>query len=152
MGYSTSGGCSRCTVQCQASPHSDLVKQARGALAQAVCSQSSNIFCSQQKSTSTVAEGIHGHSSGSRVPTAQLPAAQIGIAKVSCHLPINPTSKENIRAYSHARPWFQSPREMTCPPREAEENMKSLDTQKPQFGSGLLHKQAAFMLTWDILF
>lgn len=93
MGYSTSGGCSQCTVQYQASPHSDLAKQGRGALAQAVCSQSSNIFCSQQKSTSTMTEGIHSQTRGSWVPTAQLPTAQIGIAEVSFHLLINPTSK-----------------------------------------------------------
>lgn len=58
----------------------------------------------------------------------------------------------NIRVCSHVRPWIQSSAEVTCPPWEAEGNMRSPDTEKPQFGSGLLYKQAAFKLTWDILF
>lgn len=101
MGYSTSGGCSRCTVQYQASLRSDLAKQGRGALALAVHSQNNNTFCSQQKSTSTMAEQIYGQSCGSQVLTAQLPVAQIGIAKVSCHLPINLASNEEKGTSEH---------------------------------------------------
>lgn len=97
-----------------------------------------------------MAEQIHGQSCGSQVLTAQLPVAQIGIAKVSCHLPINLTSNEGKGTSEHAV-MDSSPAEMTCPPQEAEGNTKSLDTQKPWFSSDLLYKQAAFKLPWAIL-
>lgn len=146
MGYSTSGGCSQCTVQYQASPHSGLAKEGRDALAQAVSPQRSNIFCSQQKSTSSMAEEILSQNSGSQAPTAQLPAGQIGNTKVSWHLPgIQLASrKRNIRVCSHGKTWVHFSVVMTCPPWEAEGNINSLDRQKTPISSGLLYNRAVF--------
>lgn len=48
----------------------------------------------ERRAQALMAKGIRSQSSGSQVLAASFPAAQAGIATVSCHLPISQTSKE----------------------------------------------------------